>query len=405
MKFNRLFIIGVLAFIALVFVVQYRMPRKFQWTPTYDHRDRQPFGCYVFDSTVKNSLPQDYRVVKKTFYQLSQDSTAAPQGVLMVADEVRFTTTDIAVIRRLAARGWRILLASEMLGALADSLQLASEWHYTPGTLLQYAQKGQERDTIVWQGDSTYCPRCFTYYPQLLSHTIGGKVDSLGYRVLSRSCQHSEEPVAVRITIGQGAVIWVSTPLVFTNYGILDQDNYHYVFRLLTQLDGLPVVRTESYIPKTAATQTPLRYILSQQPLRWALYLTLLTITLFMVFTARRRQRAVPVVKEPENMSLAFARQIGTLYAQRKDYTDAVVKKYTYMAEELRTLLHIDITDVTADAHNLRLLALHTGQQEPQLAVLLDELRRLAADHRRLTAADMTRYIRDMNEIIKGIKF
>ena len=403
MKFNRLYIIGVLAFLAIVFLLQYRMPRKFQWTPTYDHRDRQPFGCYVFDSVVKASLPQDYRVVKKTFYQLSQDSTAAPQGVLMVAESVAFSATDVAAIRRLAARGWRILLASEVLGALEDTLHLDNDWHYSPGPLLQYAQKQQARDTLVWQRDSSYSSRLFTYYPQLLPRTISGNVDSLGYHVLSRHQQHNDAPVVVRIPIGQGAIIWVSTPLVFTNYGILDNDNYHYLFRLLTQLDGLPVVRTESYIPKTAAAQTPLRYILSQQPLRWALYLTLLTILLFMVFTARRRQRAIPVAKEPDNMSLAFARQIGTLYAQRKDYTDAVIKKYTYMAEELRTQLHIDITDVTADTHSLSLLALHTGQEESQLAALLDDLRQLAAERRPLTATDMTHYIHNMNNIINNI--
>ena len=403
MKFNRLYIIGVLAFLAIVFLLQYRMPRKFQWTPTYDHRDRQPFGCYVFDSVVKASLPQDYRVVKKTFYQLSQDSTAAPQGVLMVAESVAFSATDVAAIRRLAARGWRILLASEVLGALEDTLHLDNDWHYSPGPLLQYAQKQQARDTLVWQRDSSYSSRLFTYYPQLLPRTISGNVDSLGYHVLSRHQQHNDAPVVVRIPIGQGAIIWVSTPLVFTNYGILDNDNYHYLFRLLTQLDGLPVVRTESYIPKTAAAQTPLRYILSQQPLRWALYLTLLTILLFMVFTARRRQRAIPVAKEPDNMSLAFARQIGTLYAQRKDYTDAVIKKYTYMAEELRTQLHIDITDVTADTHNLPLLARHTGQEESQLATLIGDLRQLAAERRPLTATDMTHYIHNMNNIINNI--
>ncbi len=102
-------------------------------------------------------------------------------------------------------------------------------------------------------------------------------------------------------------------------------------------------------------------------------------------------------------MSLKFAKQIGTLYAQRKDYADAVIKKYTYFAEELRTLLHIDITDVTADHRNLHQLSFLTGMDEQQLAAIVDELRLLVADKRQITAEDMDRYIRAMNEIINQI--
>ena len=103
-------------------------------------------------------------------------------------------------------------------------------------------------------------------------------------------------------------------------------------------------------------------------------------------------------------MSLAFAKQIGTLYAQQKDYADAVSKKYTYFAEELRTLLHIDITDVAADSRNLKRLAFITGIEEQQLAGLVDELRQIASGIRQIGAIDMGHYIGRMNEIVEKVK-
>jgi hypothetical protein len=265
-------------------------------------------------------------------------------------------------------------------------------------SITEYARSGQERDTLVWQQDSIYTEHTCTIYPQLLQRTISGPIDSLGYQVLCRAKKYGHAPVALRIPIGKGSITWASTPLLFTNYGILDHDNYIYLFRLLSQLGGLPVVRTEAYTPTDR--ESPLRYILSQQPLRWALYLTLTTIALFIFFTARRRQRAIPPVSKPENMSLAFAKQIGTLYAERKNYTDAVVKKYTYFAEELRNALHIDITDVSADRRNLRRIASQTGMEEQQIAALIDELRLTVSGGRQITAADMCRYIKAMDEII-----
>lgn len=65
--------------------------------------------------------------------------------------------------------------------------------------------------------------------------------------------------------------------------------------------------------------QSPFRYLLAHQPLRWALYLTMITIILFMIFTAKRRQRAIPVIQEPANKSLEFTELIGTLYFQKKE--------------------------------------------------------------------------------------
>ena len=107
-------------------------------------------------------------------------------------------------------------------------------------------------------------------------------------------------------------IILVGTPLLFTNYGVLN--NSAYVHRLMNRLKDLPVVRTEAYMPNyDASEESPLREFLKRPPLRWALYLVVLGIVLFMGFNARRRQRAIPVEQPPRNHQLDFIRHIGTL--------------------------------------------------------------------------------------------
>ncbi len=54
---------------------------------------------------------------------------------------------------------------------------------------------------------------------------------------------------------GKGEIILVSTPLLFTNYGVLDEKNATYIFRILSQMGELPIVRTEGYMKETAQTQ------------------------------------------------------------------------------------------------------------------------------------------------------
>ena len=51
------FIIGIIVLFTVFLIAEYRMPRKFQWVPTFSHKDPQPFGCMVFDSVLAASMP------------------------------------------------------------------------------------------------------------------------------------------------------------------------------------------------------------------------------------------------------------------------------------------------------------------------------------------------------------
>lgn len=72
MKGSRWFILSIVAFLLILFAVEYHLPKKFVWSPTFGHYDVQPFGCAVFDSLLSSSLPNGYALSKKTFYQLEQ---------------------------------------------------------------------------------------------------------------------------------------------------------------------------------------------------------------------------------------------------------------------------------------------------------------------------------------------
>ena len=65
MKGSRWFTIGIVAFLLLMFAVECRLPKKFVWTPTFGHRDKQPFGCHVFDELLASSRSEERRVGKE----------------------------------------------------------------------------------------------------------------------------------------------------------------------------------------------------------------------------------------------------------------------------------------------------------------------------------------------------
>lgn len=401
MRFSRLYIIGILVFLLIVFVSEYRMPPKLTWEASYSHHDKQPFGCYVSDSLFAASLPQGYRTTDSTLYQLSASRQA--RTILVIGTHIPSSATDVRAMMRLAEQGSTVIIAAEDNTGFADTLGVGIEKNYMTVSLKEHAKSGRKRSRLCWLADTLgYDNHTYKVYPQLFSSYVSD-TDSVGCRLLA--ARADTVPMAVEFRIGSGKVILSSTPLMFTNYALLDGENYGYAFRLLSVAGRHPVVRTEAYLPRAARAESssPLRYVISHPPLHWALLLTVLAILLFMVFTARRRQRAIPVVQPPQNHLLEFVRLIGTLYFQQADHRDLVLKKYAYMAEELRRTLLIDITGDDSTQRIYKKVALHTGMEEDKVSRILGGLQQLERSRRSVGRHEMMEYIDQMNEITNNL--
>ena len=413
MKFSRLYILGIVGFLLLVFIVEYRMPRRYNWNPTFSARSEQPFGCQLFDSVLSANMPKGYQVTRQTLYQLQQADSVHPRAIMILGESLyNMEDVDIKTMFRMAERGNRFLLAGESFSPqLKDTLVIYTTIDWDTQTQKMGLPQNYTRDSLIaWVGgNSAYPPRTFMLYPQMGEHhiLIDTESDAIQrvYHALAISPKSDTWMTAMEFPIGKGSIIMVSTPLLFTNYGILDNEGRDYVMRILNGLKDLPLVRTTAYLPTydRGVDDSPLRYFLAHPPLRWAIYLAMLTIIAFMFFTARRRQRAIPIVKEPENRSMEFVDLIAKLYEQRRDYRDITLKKFVYFADDLRRQLHIDITDTAEDVQNIGLLAHATGLEGSDIALLLSELRRLHLDESPITKKQAALYIGRMNEIVKQI--
>jgi len=417
MKLNRWFVIGVVAFLLIIFLLHYQMPREFDWKPTYAHYDQEPFGCYVFDSLLTENMPQGYSVTNRSLPQLAKDST--PRGILVVADDASLTPIDLEAIYQMMNSGSEVLIASNHFGRLEDTLKLETKYTYIYRGLKDFIKKKEERDTLRWSTDTLgtqprdyllFSPLCEWYISDaILVDTLPG--DSVRERPYHDSISYmatfNDNPIAYTQQVGRGRLTIVSAPLLFTNYTMLDGDNAGLVFRFLSTMKQLPVMRTTTFCPEAAdASQlTPLRYFLSQPPLRWAIYLSLALAVLCLLFSTRRRQRVIPVMQEPENHTIEFIELIGTLYYQSGERRSLVLRKYTYFAEELRRTIHVDITDDEDDGTEMQTIANQSGIPVEDVQRLIEELRLLEAanDETEISRKEMKRLIDEMNRIIKNI--
>lgn len=188
MKGSRWFILGIMAFLLLMFAVEYHMPKKFVWTPTFSHYDKQPFGCALFDSILSSSLPLGYSLSSKTFYQLEQEDTLHNRAILIVDQYLKFSELDVESLLKMAERGNKIMLVSTSFGKeLEDTLKFTCSYSYfSPVMMKKYASSLAKKDSIYWVGDTTvYSRQVFRFYPILCSSYFRDYY-SLPFRVWQR---------------------------------------------------------------------------------------------------------------------------------------------------------------------------------------------------------------------------
>lgn len=459
MKSSRNFLFAMLVLFVLFCLLQVNLPKKFVWSPTFSHVDKQPLGCFVFDSVLTQSLPNGYHVTKKTFFQLDQEHAKEKISVLMVVDQQNLKQLDVKYLCNIARRGGKVMVVASGSfddgrnadTVVVDELERTFKVRIEDGTYFSLrgilsglkAHDNDMYDTIYWNNRETmYAAQSYRMFYNMVGGTLFvdsvPKVKRLAYTLSTAGYDYRHDslyvgdftgfdtivdekerieridtfaikkiPVAVSVPYGKGEVIFVSSPLLFTNYGMLEGNTSVYIFRLMSYLADLPVYRTEAYVKTDAmlvAEQSPFREFIKRPPLRWALYLALLGVVLFMIFTARRRQRVIPIMSKPANRSLEFIQLIGTLYYQRKDHVNLVRKKFKLFAEELRKTAGVDISDVNTDDSEYLLLAEKTGMNSDRLKKVIRQIRLVLHSEGNISVEEMRSLIDAMDAIVSHAK-
>ena len=415
---NKRFWFFVVAFLVFVFLLEWNAPSKFVWNPTFNHYDKQPFGCAVFDSLMKKSTPAGYVVRRKTFPLLDREGYGKkPHAFLVMASSIGLTETDLQALDKLLKNGNKVFIATSYLNpdSLFPDLNVSMDGTGAFSPLqVQAALKHQSilYDTLGWTQQVPYPEKEYHVYSAMTGSNVDieGKVtcDTLLSGWVPKEYSDSTEgywaPRVVSVKRGKGELFLSCEPLLMTNYGILDTQTNGLIFRLMSQFRGLPIIRTEAYGPETEfETDTPLRFWLQNEPLRWAIYLTLGGLLLFCIFYARRRQRVIPVVEEPANRSLEFVKLIGTLYHQKHINRDLLQKKYSYFGEALRRMTMIDVEDVESRKENIAQIALRAGMPEAEVRMILDRVERYLQGNDELKDAALRKAIDGMDMIINKL--
>lgn len=142
----------------------------------------------------------------------------------------------------------------------------------------------------------------------------------------------------VEIPMGEGFLYLHTTPLIFTNLYLLNEDRMRFAeahFQGISNGNLYWAEENRKYIfeqgakerNKDKAGESSLEFILSEPSLRKAYYLLLLTVILYLFFGAKRKQRIIPIQSPPKNTSIEYAGVVSQLFFEQSDHYKLIVLK------------------------------------------------------------------------------
>jgi hypothetical protein len=153
----------------------------------------------------------------------------------------------------------------------------------------------------------------------------------------------------IKVKYYNGEFLLHTQPAAFTNFHLLKANHHEYAEKVL------------SYIPKgniywqtkgqngEEISDSPMRYIMSQPALKWAWWIFLIGMLIFMIFNAKRKQRIVPIKNPLPNTTIDFIKTIGNLYYMEGDHDNLIDKKIIYFLERIRNEYLIDTFKLDED--------------------------------------------------------
>ena len=422
MKANRIFIVVIIALMAVILLFEMNAPARFKWDDvSQSYKSKQPFGCYVMDSVLRASLPQGYEVLGNNIEKYIDKKYKGGKHTFL------FTNNSFAIISlfevdllELIKDGNNVILATDDYYNYNDQVieeGLGFTSHSAANSVYAYNNNLKKElidstkyHTFRWHTDGQFTAASYLVNSMFLMGYLELEPPFRTLVTISSSDDYSsnnESIVAGIRDYGKGKIVVMSMPLLFTNYGILDDDIRPLVMRLLSQCGDLPMVRydptfTDKVDNDNKESESPLRYLLDNRPLRWALYLALATLVAFVAFSARRRQRIIPVIKPPVNHMMDFVKRIGDIYFKRHDNVDLLNKKYVTFSNDLRVKAMIDIDNEDNLDDELLSLSNRTGIPLNELQQQVRDVKN-AVNAYRISDRQLQQLIDVMNDIMHRI--
>lgn len=319
--------------------------KPINWFPSFSATHKIPYGTYVLRKEITTLFPK--KKVKEIYqppYTFLKDTTN--KGTyFFVNNVVNFGEDEFNELLKFVGRGNDVFISTNRVRI--DTLNIKTQRLITTSY--------QEKPSVRLE-NPTFNKKEYVFGREFTKLAFK-EVDTLNTiilgNILIRNSKDSiikSEVNFIKIKHKKGFFYLHTFPLAFTNYNMLFKNNNEYVASVLSYLDDEKKILWDSYY-KTGKSRitSPMQFVLQSKPLKWAYYVALIGVLFLVIFKAKRKQRAIPVITSLKNQTLAFTQTIANIYYEKSDYKNIIDHKIDFFFDYIRTHYRISTLTINSD--------------------------------------------------------
>ncbi|WP_304133209.1 DUF4350 domain-containing protein [Mesonia mobilis] len=309
---------ALLALLAMLIFLEANQKDPVNWYPSYSITDKIPQGTFVFYESLEKVAKVEQ--VNIPPFEFLEDTTTTGTYFFLNAS-VGIDAAELNKLLKWVEKGnTAVISASYISYPLLDTLKITNDQKIRKNGLENIPQYNFANKDL----------RSEKYYEFNRDHTLeyfdslnGKQQKVLGIAKVKddNSLQNDSLANFVESKFGEGRFLLHSSPQAFTNYFLLDGENFEYAEKFLAYLDLQETIYWDNHYKNGKIIHTsPLYILLSNRYFKWAYYFVIIATILFIFFEGKRKQKSIPVVDPLRNQTYDYTRTIAGMYLDQKDY-------------------------------------------------------------------------------------
>ena len=310
---------------------------------TFSRYDNDPFGAAVFHNQIgqrfsHNTINHTTDNFAKTWSLLTDTGSL----YICISKHLYLSPSDKDAMLNYVNAGNSMFISCEdidstLLNELAcrDSVIKMSEDYLYPGLLDHTAEKTETLDN-----NGMHYKYSYYYYPFI---NYFSEYDTSTTQILGRN--ENGLPDFILVSYGKGYFYLHCEPRAFSNYFLLQNDNFKYLQNAFSLASEIPVhvFWDDHYYKHNYRDAADDNLSGGGSAFPWMLVIVLL---IYIVFNGKRRQRVIREIAPNTNSTMAFAETMGRLYYQEKNNKNITDKMITYFLEHTRNQYFINTSQL-----------------------------------------------------------
>lgn len=339
---------------------------KYNWNVDYRKTSDQPHGLKLFYNIIKNQKTETTLLYNQSYELL--DTNLTNSNFIFVGDDFYVDSTAALYLLKYVEKGNRVLISSNYC-----PMELVCRFVPVGDSIYGYTERLDSVVSLDFSGDTVPYPSKLSFHYQYLKDTLAVNWSVYGIRYFKDTlAQYGLIPFSIYndscvnsfyVKRGKGKIIFHANPVLFTNFYMVTENGFRHANNYLSQLHKGPTYWDDPYSVQQnnsrAGSNNPLKFLFSHPYLKWAWYLFLITIVLYLIFRSKREQRIIPLMPVNTNASIEYTKAIGTLYFQSKGHNPVANEMYMIFLSEVRSRYGI-FTDI-AETDLIDQLSLRSG--------------------------------------------